>query len=410
MNSVVVDKKLNILFISLVIFKDLEKRGIYPDLINSFIRKGHHVTILSPIERRDKFNQDVINGDGYTILRYKTLNNTKTNFFEKLLSTLTTDWLMSRAIKRYVKTNIDFCICATPPVSLVKTVKHVKSKLKAPCYLLLKDIFPDNIVGLGLISKTSILYKYFRSVEVSLYKNVDFIGCMTPKNVEYILENNQYLLRSKIEICPNAILPIEIKDIREIKETLRRKYNVNADAKVFFYGGNLGIGQMIPFIIKILHANIENEKIHFVIIGNGTEFKRIQKWYNENLPSNTTLLSFLPKHDYDELIHIADIGMVFLDNRYIIPNSPNRMLSYMENELPILIASDKVTDIGTIAEQNDFGKWCESGNLDDFNELLNCFSLMTENEIKNLGKNGRNYLFKNYHVDDASDVIIGHFL
>ncbi len=410
MNSVVVDKKLNILFISLVIFKDLEKRGIYPDLINSFIRKGHHVTILSPIERRDKFNQDVINGKGYTILRYKTLNNTKTNFVEKLLSTLTTDWLMSRAIKRYVKTNIDFCICATPPVSLVKTVKHVKSKLKAPCYLLLKDIFPDNIVGLGLISKKSILYKYFRSVEVSLYKNVDFIGCMTPKNVEYILENNQYLSRSKIEICPNAILPIENKDTYQIKQTLRKKYNVNPDAKVFFYGGNLGIGQMIPYILEVLNANRKNNKVHFVLVGNGTEFKKIEKWFNEIRPNNTTLLTFLPKHEYDELISIADIGMVFLDNRYIIPNSPNRMLSYMENLMPVLIASDKVTDIGEIATLNNFGKWCESGDVDGFNNLLNEFCNMTNEEIRIFGKNGRDYLIKNYHVDDASQVILKHFL
>jgi len=399
---------MNVLFISLVIITDLEKRGIYPDLIKCFIKNGHHVTILSPVERTEKGREEIIEGDGYINIRYKTLNNARTNIFEKALSTLVIDYLLKRAAKKHINRNIDLIIYATPPITLTRTITYLKSKYNALCYLLLKDISPANIADLGIIKRNSYVYKRLRKVENKLYELSDFIGCMSPANVAYALKNNN-IAKDKIEICPNSIMPYLFEISNSEKMALRKKYNIKENALLFFYGGNLGKAQMVDFIVELLEVNKQNNNIHFFIVGGGVEYYKLAAWYLKNKNMNATIQFNVPKHEYDVIIKIADVGLIFLDKRFEIPNFPNRILSYMENKIPVLLATDVNTDIGAIAENNNFGKWCESGDIPSFNLLLNYFQELTLEQRNLLGLNGFNYLLKNYHVDISYEIIMSHF-
>jgi glycosyltransferase involved in cell wall biosynthesis len=400
------DRKYNILFISLVIIKNLEKRGIYPDLIKYFISQGHHVTILSPVERREKNAGEILNGEGYTNIRYKTLNNTKTNYVEKLISTFVIDSLIKKALIKSVKGPIDIAVYATPPITLTSSIAYIKQYFNVPCYLLLKDIFPDNVADLGLISKSSFFYKYFRRKEKKLYELSDFIGCMSPANVDYLLKHNPEISPAKVEVNPNTISPIEpTKDSFTISQ-LKGKYKIDPKAKVFFYGGNLGKPQMIDFLVDIVNSNINNRDVHFLIVGTGTDYGKLNKWIIKNNPNNVTLLHFIPKSEYDELVNVGDVGLVLLDRRFKIPNFPNRILSYMENYMPVLSATDIHTDIGKIASENGFGFWCESGDLDTMNRLILDFVKMDEITFLKMGKTGNQYLKDNYLIDRTYDAIV----
>ena len=72
-------------------------------------------------------------------------------------------------------------------------------------YLLLKDIFPQNAVDLGMFSKGGLLYRMFRKKEERLYQLSDYIGCMSPANVDYILRHNREVDIHRVEVCPNSI-------------------------------------------------------------------------------------------------------------------------------------------------------------------------------------------------------------
>ena len=52
---------------------------------------------------------------------------------------------------------------------------------------MLKDIFPQNAVDLGIIKQGGFLHSYFKTKEKLLYNISDFIGCMSKANMEYIL-------------------------------------------------------------------------------------------------------------------------------------------------------------------------------------------------------------------------------
>ena len=84
-------------------------------------------------------------------------------------------------------------------------------------------------------------------------------------------------------------------------------------------------------------------------MGNGTEYAKLQAWYEANQGQNVTVMQRLPKEDYDNLVRSCDVGLIFLDQRFTIPNYPSRLLSYLENKMPIIAATDVNTDIGTIS-------------------------------------------------------------
>ena len=99
--------------------------------------------------------------------------------------------------------------------------------------------------------------------------------------------------------------------------------------------------------------------------------------------------------------------MIFLDRRFTIPNFPSRLLSYMQASIPVLAATDINTDIGKIIEEGNFGYWCESGDINKFNEHL--VKLCDENERKKLGANARRYLEEHYTVRRSYEIIMKHF-
>ena len=45
-------------------------------------------------------------------------------------------------------------------------------------------------------------------------------------------------------------------------------------------------------------------------------------------PENMKLMSKLPKDDYDRMVAACDVGLIFLDHRFTIPNFPSRLLLY----------------------------------------------------------------------------------
>jgi glycosyltransferase involved in cell wall biosynthesis len=263
---------------------------------------------------------------------------------------------------------------------------------------MLKDIFPQNAVDLGLMSKDSLTYKYFNLKEKQLYQISDFIGCMSQANIDYVIQKNEDVNPNKVGLCPNAIEIIERFNQNSSRIEILKKYNIPSDKTIFLYGGNLGIAQGIDFLIEVLDSSIEREDIFFLIVGSGNQSKKIENWVNLKKPQNILYIPMLSRVEFDQLELACDVGMIFLDKRFTIPNFPSRMLAYMEAKLPILIAADNVSDAGIIAQENNFGKFSLAGNFKDFLVNLNFLHNDIEKR-KQMGENGYQFLKQNYSVE-----------
>lgn len=395
---------MNVLFLTLLDFDSIEEHNIYTDLLREFRCNGHKLYVISSVERRKRAETHLIKNDGVNILKLKIGNMQKTNILEKGISTVLIETIFVRGIKKYFSNiKFDLVLYSTPPITLENVVKYVKKRDNAITYLMLKDIFPQNAVDLGMLSKTGLrgmLYRYFRNKEKKLYRISDKIGCMSYANIEYVKRHNPEVDTSKIELCPNCI---EIQDVSitdEEKRRLRNRYSIPLDKKTFVYGGNLGKPQGIDFLIECLKSQLDNSNVFFLIVGNGTEFGKLQKFFYDYKPINMKLMKSMPKDEYDKMIAACDVGMIFLDHRFTIPNFPSRLLSYMQAGLPVLACTDKNTDVGKVIVEGEFGWWCESNNLSGFTEIIHSL-----NEQNVQAEKVRVYLKSHYSASEVYEAI-----
>ena len=401
---------MNVLFLTITQFPSINARGIYTDLMREFRKQGHNVFVVNPIERKYKLPTSLRKSDGVTILNVRTFNLQKTNIIEKGIGTLAIENQFYKAIKNYLsEIQFDLILYSTPPITFTKVIRNIKKKDNSKSYLLLKDIFPQNAVDIGLMKKGSLLHKFFERKEKKLYEVSDFIGCMSPANINFILTNNKQIQSNKLEVCPNSIELTTLNPNIHAKEEVKYNYNIDPQSTIFIYGGNLGKPQGIDFLLEVLNSNNGKNDRFFFIVGNGTEYKKINNWFKQNNFSNAKLIEYLPKKEYDNLVQACDVGLIFLDPRFTIPNYPSRLLSYLEYKMPVLMAIDKNTDIGKIAEDNNYGFWTESGNLKEFNLLLDKFC-NNKSLIEEMGENGYRFLENNYTVRISYDKIMKHFI
>ncbi|WP_316790837.1 glycosyltransferase family 4 protein [Pedobacter frigoris] len=369
--------------------------------MRKFAKEGHEVYVVCPLERRFNLNTTLLKLGDVTILQIRTLNLQKANRLEKGFGMLLLEWQFLRGVKKYFKdVKFDLVLYSTPPITFTKIVNFIKGRDNAVSYLLLKDIFPQNAVDLDMLNPKGLLYDYFKKKEKQLYLASDFIGCMSPANVSYLLAHNPYIDKSVVEVNPNSIEPIVQKLPYDNQIEIREKYNIPADAIVFLYGGNLGRPQGLAFLKEVMTSFCNDKLIFFLIIGSGTEYKYVETWFKRYSPSNALLIEGLPKNDYDNLLFCSDVGLIFLDKHFTIPNFPSRLLSYMECSMPVLAATDVHTDLGSIMQENGFGFWCENGDLDAFCTYVS--RLAADETLRfEMGNKGHAFMLANYLVQES---------
>lgn len=330
------------------------------------------------------------------------------SLIEKGLAQLSIEPIFIKAIKKYYSNvKFDLVMYSTPPITFCNAIEYVKRRDNAKTYLLLKDIFPQNAVDIGMMSKSGIkghLYKFFRNKEKKLYGLSDYIGCMSPANVEYVKQNNPEIDNYRVEVCPNCIEVVDKSINEEERRSIRKKYDIPLEKRVFVYGGNLGKPQGIDFLIECLHSQENSKDNYFLIVGDGTEYGKIEEFVKSSNQNNIRLMKRLPQEDYDTMVGACDVGMIFLDHRFTIPNFPSRVLSYMQAKIPVLACTDSNTDIGKIIEEAGFGSWCESNDVNGFVECVN--KIM---QIQSVAEKEWNYLNKYYSTRNGYDIIMKHF-
>jgi glycosyltransferase involved in cell wall biosynthesis len=293
----------------------------------------------------------------------------------------------------------DAVIVSTPPITYLSTVKKLKKEFKAKVYLILRDIFPQNAKDLGIINNP-VLFNFFRKKEKYIYSLSDYIGCMSQGNIAYLTEHNPEVIQSKLHLLPNwkNVMKYNYPDL-SLKQQLGLENKFIA-----LYGGNFGKPQQIEAILELAKELINLKDVVFLLVGDGSEKRRIIDLVSKKGLSNVIIKEPLPRSRYQELVKICDIGLVSLSASFTIPNIPSRTLSYWEAKIPILASIDKNTDFKTILKDSDSGLWSFTGDTDSYKKNFENLYLNKSLRIK-MGENGYKYLNGNCTTSIAYSII-----
>ena len=392
---------LRILFVALAYPDVAEESGLYSELVEALTDQGHDVRVIAPALSADKTGPRI--EGGVMVVRVVAGNLFGVGLVRKGLSNLALPFRYWSSIKRDLKSwQPQWVIAPTPPITLTPLVWLMKLLTKSKSYLILRDIFPQNAVDIGLISRSSLTHLFFRWLESWTYRVHDQIGCMSPANIAYVRDKNPSVDQEKLHILANWISADGLRQDGD-RTSSRATLGLKESEFVCVFGGNLGKPQKPGFLVHVAEALRDEGSIRIIVVGRGTERDTLVAEKKRRNLSNLEVWDRLTRSQFQTLLSAADLGLVLLDERFTIPNIPSRLVGYWAAGLPVLAATDSATDIWESFIGRFGGGRCVRDVAGFADEI--CWLRGNPSQTSKMGEMGKSAVAEHFTASTAAEII-----
>jgi len=364
------------------------------DLCLEFARQGHEISMMvaSP-ELEESFR--IENWKGVQVVRLKTPKTKDTNYIRRTIGELLMPFFMLWHLRfsKLCNQKWDGIVWYSPTIFLGLLVYMLKKNSNCKSYLIIRDIFPEWAVDMGLMGR-GLPYFFFKGIANFQYSVADVIGIQTPGNRVYF-ENWENNPSKNLEVLNNWLA-----------ETPSQQCSINvsdtqlAGRKIFVYAGNMGIAQGMDILLELADQLQSRQDIGFLFVGRGSEVQKLRKETQKRKLEN---MLFFDEIDPDEISSLYDqchVGLISLDSRHKSHNIPGKFLSYMQSGLPVLASVNDGNDLVALIESEKIGQ--VSTNYSASNLKKNAEKLIEDMDRDPHYKVRCNNIYKKLYSPDAA--------
>ena len=324
------------------------------DLSREFARQGHEVAVLvgSP-ELAESWHMEEWNG--VRIVRLKTPRTKDVGYVRRALGEFLMPYAMLRALRASPLSaeTWDGVVWYSPTIFLGPVAKALKNASGCPGYLIIRDIFPEWAVDMGIMGR-GLPYRVFKAVANYQYSVADIIGVQTPGNLAYFAANDSGAGSAKrVEVLHNWLA-----DAVDAGCSIAIDKTPLAGRRIFVYAGNMGIAQGMGILLDLAERLITREDIGFVFVGRGSDAAKLKA---DAAARNIDNVIFYDEIDPDEIAGLyaqCSVGLVALDPKHKTHNIPGKFLSYMQAGLPVLASINPGNDLAGLIAEYRVGRAC----------------------------------------------------
>lgn len=316
------------------------------DLASAFFDKSLNLTVLVPssdlilpfeIENKKEFR--IIR---LRVLKFREISNIRRVISEFLMPFFMIWNLRNTDFNKYVW---DGLIWYSPSIFFSPLVRSIKKKSRCNAYLIIRDIFPDWMVDLGLMDK-GLGYYFLKWIECRQYKLADTIGVQTAANLTYF-ENKSF--KGKLEVLHNWL-----KRPPFFPTSLRLDNTKLKGRKVFIYAGNMGVAQDVDVFIDLAKKMNARSDVGFFFVGRGSEANKIKILAESS--DNILFHQEIDSKEIPSLFAQCHFGLVALNKKHKIHNIPGKFLSYISVGLPVLACVNEGNDLIDVIKEYEVGE------------------------------------------------------
>lgn len=321
------------------------------ELSLELIEQGHIITVVIPT---DTNNQSLIVDDTnkFRLVSVLTPKTKDIGYVRRTFAELISPYILYYRLKSSLIFNEEFdgIIWYSPTIFFGPLISRLKTKYGCPAYLVLRDMFPDWAVDVGLMKKR-LPYLFFKIVEFNQYRVANFIGIQAPGNFKYFNGGILKKFKSKVELLWTWVTPRSAS----IRCSIDLSKTHLANRKIFVYAGNMGLAQDFDFIIELVSLYKSRLDVGFVFVGRGSEVERLKAVTALNSLGNILFYDEIDSAEIPALYAQCKVGLVALDPRHKSSNVPGKFLSYMESGLPVLARLNFDNDLVKVISENQVG-------------------------------------------------------
>lgn len=339
------------------------------DLARELVRQGHDLTVLVPSADLEQ-PWELENYEGALVLR---LRAPRIRGISQIMRGVN-EFLMPRKMYRNLRRSPlagqrwEGIVWYSPSIFHGHLVRKLKKQSGCKGYLIIRDIFPEWAVDVGFLRR-GLAYHFFKLIARQQYAVADVIGVQSPGNLGYFEPWHKAREGRSLEVLQNWLdNPSSDRCPIKIKETPL------AGRKILVYAGNMGIAQGMDILLDLAERMRFRRDIGFLFVGRGDRRKELEELAVMRDLDNVLFFDEIEPDQIQDLYNQCDAGMVALDPRHKSHNIPGKLLSYLQNGLPVLASINAGNDLADLIRSEDVGEVCETNKLFDLEQR--CIALI----------------------------------
>jgi glycosyltransferase involved in cell wall biosynthesis len=332
------------------------------DLARQFAALGHRPVVIVPSSLSDQ-NWMIELFDGVEVLRVNAPPTRAPSFVRRAFAEMWLPFAMLRSIRKsaFRSAKWDLLVWYSPPIFFGPLIWVLRQFSGARTYLVLRDIFPEWAVDIGLLRKGPV-YLLFKAFAAFQYAMAEVIGVQTPSNLAYLSawkSRNRRIevLHNWLTVTPNIGCSIAVD-----KTALGGR-------KIFVYIGNMGVAQGMDILLDLAERLRERPNIGFLFVGRGTEFSRLVSEKASRGLDNVLFFNEIDPSEIPGLLAQCHVGLLALHPDHKTHNIPGKFVSYVQYGLPVLARVNSGTDLAHLIEGQGVGKVYVGNSVDDLKRL-----------------------------------------
>ena len=334
------------------------------DLSHELVRQGHHLTVMIPASDIDQPWLLEKLGD-VEVLRLKSPRTKDMSYARRTVGEFLMPFAMRRNLRKSPLANVcwEGVIWYAPTIFLGPIVNTLKKASGCPSYLIIRDIFPEWAVDMGLLGR-GLPYRFLKAVERYQYSVADVIGVQTPANLPYFSraglkpEQRVEVLQNWLAQAANTGCSISVAN------------TALAGRTVFVYAGNMGVAQGMGILIDLAERLSSRNDIGFLFVGRGSDAKLLREEASRRKLGNVVFHDEIEPEEIPGLYAQCHAGIVALDPRHKTHNVPGKFLTYMQAGLPVLASINPGNDLIQLIKQERVGQVCTDQSVESLERLV----------------------------------------
>ena len=319
------------------------------DLARQLAALGHRPVVIVPSPLSKK-RWEVERLDGIEVLRVSAPPTRAASFVRRAIAEMWLPFAMYRNIRNspFRAARWDSLVWYSPPIFFGPLIWAMHRKSGAWRYLILRDIFPEWAVDLGLVRRGPV-YLAFKAIAALQYAVADVIGVQTRSNLAYLKRwadpprRRVEVLHNWLAVTPNVGCSISIRE------------TALAGRKILIYIGNMGVAQGMDIFMELIGALRHRDDIGFLFVGRGSEFARLEAQKASRDLDNVLFFGEIDSSEIPGLLDQCHVGLVALHPDHKTHNIPGKFVSYVQYGLPVLARVNAGTDLQRLIEENQVG-------------------------------------------------------
>lgn len=358
--------------------------------------RGHELVIVASdlnyqtgqrtVARKGIFAEQLI--EGIRILRAYIYPALHRSYFWRVISFFS--FMFSSVWTALQVRNVDLVMGTTPPIFQAVSAWMVALIRRKPFLLEVRDLWPEFGVGMGVLTNP-VLIALGRWLEKFLYARATHILVNSPAYKEYLISKG--VPEKKITYIAYGT-DVDMFNPQVDGSSIRAEFGLE-NKFVVLYAGALGQANDIDTILRAAGRLNSEDKIRFVLFGDGKERPRLQSEAERMKLSNVIFAGVRAKKDMPLIVASADVCLAILQDIPMFRTTyPNKVFDYMAAGRATVLVIDGVSR--TLIESSNGGMFVQPGD----DELLakTILELSKDSQrVQQMGQSARDYLVK--HLD-----------